>query len=215
MAKVAIDFKINNTHNNTGQLLIFIYLFITSHPSLFIAAFLIRCLSAVPFLANVLSFSQITTLPACPLVYSFFFFFAYFAGVISEIELLWRKSAPEHWGHMCAVAAAAVSRLALLAAPSLYPVVCQAEKQGKRWDKWLFMICHLLSSQLSPGPIHYCCRQPLCATKHTRTHTNAKQHVCALSTLGFYLQANTHTHGPFPICNSFSLKAAYCISSTV
>lgn len=42
MGKVAIDFKINNTHNNTGQLLIFIYLSITSYPSLFVAVFLIR-----------------------------------------------------------------------------------------------------------------------------------------------------------------------------
>lgn len=32
---MVIDFKINNAHNNTDQLLIFIYLFITSYPSLF------------------------------------------------------------------------------------------------------------------------------------------------------------------------------------
>ena len=85
MGKVAIDFKINNTHNNTGQLLIFIYLFITSYPSLLVRGSLshqMGCLLGF-FLANV------------PFFLSFFLFhrsqltlhnclvslFAYFTGV--------------------------------------------------------------------------------------------------------------------------------------
>lgn len=152
------------------------------------AGFLIRW-SVCFFLARVLflSSSQITTHPVSSQLHSFSFCLLHWC--ISKIDLLWRESAPEHWGHMCVVAGAAASRLALLAAPCLYPVVCQAAKQGKRWDKWLFMICHLPSSQLSPGPIYYSCRLPLCRRKHAhaRTHKNAKHSGVLLK------QTNTHT----------------------
>lgn len=107
MGKVAIDFKINNTHNNTGQLLIFIYLFITSYPSLFMAAFPIRRFVCSALLCKrSFSFSQITNLPRIFTILYFplcFFFCAYFAGVISETDLPWRKSAPEHCEATCAL----------------------------------------------------------------------------------------------------------------
>lgn len=81
---------------------------------------------------------------------------------------------------MCVVAAAAASWLALLAAPRLYPVVCQTAKRGKRWDKWLFMICHIPSSLLSPGPIYYSCRLPPCRGECAHTDTKYCT-VCALA----------------------------------
>lgn len=66
------------------------------------------------------------------------------------------------------------------------------------------MICHLPSSQLSPGPIHYCCRLPLCSTRHAhiRTHTQILSSVCAHAFLDtVYRQTNIHTlflpHMPF------------------
>lgn len=183
MGKVAIDFKINNTHNNTGQLFDFHLPF-----HYFIPLSLLVYHTVQPFSSDGSSAQLvITNVPSLFFYLSIFFHksqvilclhhyivssFCLFRWYISKIDLLWRKSAPEHWGHMCVVAGAAASRLALLAAPSLYPAVCQPAKQGKRWDKWLFMICHLPSSQLSPGPIHYCCRLPLCGRKHTHMHTD-------------------------------------------
>lgn len=189
MGKVAIDFKINNTHNNTGQLFDFhlpFHCFI-SPPSLSVglqhsSAFLIRWVVCSAHhrkcSLSVFLFHKSQVIPR--LHHFIVSSFCLFRWYISEIDLLWRKSAPEHWGHMCVVAGAAASRLALLAAPSLYPAVCQPVKQGKRWDKWLFMICHLPSSQLSPGPIHYCCRLPLCGRKHTHTraHRHTRTHKC-------------------------------------
>lgn len=79
-----------------------------------------------------------------------------------------------------------------LAAPRLYPAVCQTAKQGKRWDKWLFMICHIPSSLLSPGPIYYSCRLPPCRREHA--HTNTKYcTVCALARRpGTHAHARTH-----------------------
>lgn len=76
MGKVTIDFKINNTHNNTAQLLIFIYLFITSFMA---TSFFLHLKEKplVPFLAYVLSlpFSQITAPSVSLQFYSFFFLF--------------------------------------------------------------------------------------------------------------------------------------------
>lgn len=135
--------------------------------------------------------SQIINLSASSLFY-FFSLFAYFAGVISKTGLPWRKSAPKQWGHMCVVAGAAASRWTLLAAPSLHPVVCQAAKQGKRWDKWLFMICHLLSSRLSPGPIHYGCRLPLCLTRRAHKHTHTHTFSVHVLLDNVYRQTNIH-----------------------
>lgn len=70
------------------------------------------------------------------------------------------------------------------------------------------MICHLPSSQLSPGPIYYCCRLPLCGRKHAHTHrhthTNAK--YCSMDIV--LEQTRTHTLF-FPISHSFKLKATY------
>lgn len=62
------------------------------------------------------------------------------------------------------------------------------------------MICHLPSSQLSPGPIHYCCRLPLCS-----------RCVRALALLdNVYRQANVHMlfppHVPFPVFKSSILQ---------
>lgn len=91
MGKVAIDFKINNTHNNTGQLLIFIYLFITSYPSLLVYSivqpFSSDALSALLFIANVLFLFHTSQVILCLhnfIVSSFCLFHWY----ISEIDLL-------------------------------------------------------------------------------------------------------------------------------
>lgn len=154
------------------------------------SAFLIRRVVSSAFLCKYsvsFSFTEHNSPHICTIIGCLFCLFHW---RISKIDLLWRKSAPEHWGHMCVVAAAAASWLALLAAPCLHPVVCQTAKQGKRWDKWLFMICHIPSSQLSPGPIYYSCRLPLCGKK-TCTHTQM------LNTVTFAhmhcAQANTQT----------------------
>lgn len=104
------------------------------------------------------------------IVSAFFFFFAYFTGVWARWTCCEEKSDPKHRGHICALGGAAATQLALLSAPCLHPVVCQAAKRGKRWDKWLFMICHLPSSQLSPDPIHYSCRLPLRGRKYVHTY---------------------------------------------
>lgn len=93
---------------------------------------------------------------------------------------------------MCVVAAAAASWLALLAAPRLYPAVCQTAKQGKRWDKWLFMICHIPSSLLSPGPIYYSCRLPLC--RRERAHTQILNTALCVRSHGGQTHTHTHAH---------------------
>lgn len=95
MGKVAIDFKINNTHNNTGQLLIFIYLFITWCPlSLFTAASLIRLLpcrcSLSVFLTDHSSSCVFTILYFSP----FFFSLCLFCWCISEIRPAVKKICP-------------------------------------------------------------------------------------------------------------------------
>lgn len=169
MGKVANDFKINNTHNNTGQLLIFIYLFITSYPSLFMAAFLIRQLVCSALLCKMFSFtfSQIINLSAS----SLFFLFLLILLVSSVRQICLEENLPQSTEATCALWPV---QLRLGSHCWLHPVVCQAAKQGKRWDKWLFMICHLPSSRLSPGPIHYCCRLPLCLTRHVHKHTHTQ-----------------------------------------
>lgn len=202
MGKVAIDFKINNTHNNTGQLLIFIYLFITSYHSLFVHGSLLSV-----WLFHRKSFFHWSQL-ILYLHYCIISLFAYFTGVSARWTCC-EENLPQSIEATCASRPMQLrfgSRCWLL--PCLYPVVCQAAKQGKRWDKWLFMICHLPSSQLSPGPIYYSCRLPLCGRKKC-THTNA-QH-CNVCTHMHSVRANKHTQS-FPsllISHSFQLKARY------
>lgn len=207
MGKVAIDFKINNTHNNTGQLFDFhlpFHYFMPLSPHSwqhFSSDSSSPCKCSLSFFFFVVTL--ITPRPVSAQLSSFSL--CLFHWCISKIDPLWRKSAPEHWGHMCVADAAAASQLALLAAPCLYPVVCQAAKQGKRWDKWLFMICHLPSSQLSPGPIYYSCRLPLCGRKHA--HTQMPDTVTCVHTCTMLRQTNTH------ISHSLQLKATYLMHS--
>lgn len=98
---------------------------------------------------------------------------------------------------MCVVAAAAASWLALLAASRLYPAVCQTAKQGKRWDKWLFMICHIPSSLLSPGPIYYRCRLPPC--RRERAHTQILNTALCVHLHSGQTHTCMHTIWLFPI----------------
>ena len=66
------------------------------------------------------------------------------------------------------------------------------------------MICHLPSSQLSPGPIYYSCGLPLCGRKHA--HTQMLNTVtCAYMHCASSKQTHTHTHThtlSFPISHS-------------
>lgn len=167
---MVIDFKMKNTHLTTQTCLFDFH--IPFHSPCLLCTYLL----CSPFQINSQpAFTQ--QQPLFPLLH----------WRICKIDLLKRKAAPERRGCMCVVAAAAASWLALLAAPRLYPAVCQTAKQGKRWDKWLFMICHIPSSLLSPGPIYYSCRLPPC--RRERAHTNTKYYtVCTLAQW-----PNTHT----------------------
>lgn len=103
MGKVAIDFKINNTHNNTGQLLIFIYLFITSYPSLFVYGSLSH--QIVCLLGSSLQMFSFCLLRGSQLILHLHYFivslFAYFTGV-SVRETCCEENLPQSIGATCA-----------------------------------------------------------------------------------------------------------------
>lgn len=163
---MVIDFKKNTSHNNTDQLLIFIYLFITSYLT---SALLIGCTVSSAFLCKCCFFLCYRR-QLKPHLHNnnASFCSCLFHWCISKVSC-YEENLPQSIEATCVVTAAAASWLALLAAPCLYGALCQTAKQGKQWDKWLFMICHIPSSHLSPGPIYYSCRLPLWGKK-TCTH---------------------------------------------